>query len=137
VLTTLPPSCAVVMKSGNLDFVEPSGPLQACNGTALPLPLPLDLLQALGLWLPIQRIILAEIFFISLFHKLSNMLSYTILQYTKVFSWGLSSMDFLSNTPRTAVPLLLTYMVKSIVHSCYPLYQSNHELCIVHEREII
>jgi len=25
------------MKSGNLNFVEPSGPLQACNGTALPL----------------------------------------------------------------------------------------------------
>ena len=35
---TLPPSCAVVMKSGNLNFLEPSGPLQACNGTALPLP---------------------------------------------------------------------------------------------------
>ena len=38
-LTTLQPSCAVVMKSGNLNFLEPSGPLQACNGTALPLPL--------------------------------------------------------------------------------------------------
>ena len=38
-LTTLPPSCAVVMKSGNLNFLEPSGPLQACNGTAVPLPL--------------------------------------------------------------------------------------------------
>ena len=36
-LTILPPSCAVVMKSGNLNFLEPSGPLQACNGTALPL----------------------------------------------------------------------------------------------------
>ena len=35
-LTTLPPSCAVVMKSGNLNFLEPSGPLQACNGTDLP-----------------------------------------------------------------------------------------------------
>ena len=34
-LTTLPPSCAVVMKSGNLNFLEPSEPLQACNGTAL------------------------------------------------------------------------------------------------------
>ena len=33
--TTLPPSCAVVMKSGNLNILEPSGPLQACNGTAL------------------------------------------------------------------------------------------------------
>jgi len=35
-LTNLPPSCAVVMKSGKLNFLEPSGPLQACNGTALP-----------------------------------------------------------------------------------------------------
>jgi len=34
-LTTLPPSCAVVMKSGNLNFLEPSGPLQASNGIAL------------------------------------------------------------------------------------------------------
>jgi hypothetical protein len=37
-LTAVPPSYAVVMKSGNLNFLEPSGPLQACNGTALPLP---------------------------------------------------------------------------------------------------
>ena len=35
-LTTLPPS---VMKSGNFNRLEPSGPLQACNGTALSLPL--------------------------------------------------------------------------------------------------
>ena len=35
-LTNLPPSCAVVMKSGNLNFLEHSGPLRACNGTALP-----------------------------------------------------------------------------------------------------
>ena len=28
-LTTLPPSCAVVMKSGNLNFLETCGPLQA------------------------------------------------------------------------------------------------------------
>jgi len=36
-LTTLPSSC-VVMKSRKFNFLEPSGPLQACNGTALPLP---------------------------------------------------------------------------------------------------
>jgi len=36
-MPTLPPSCAVVMKSGNLNFLETSGPLQACNGTALTL----------------------------------------------------------------------------------------------------
>jgi hypothetical protein len=33
-LTTLPPYCVVVMKSRNLNFLEPSRPLQACNGTA-------------------------------------------------------------------------------------------------------
>ena len=27
--------CAVVMKSGNFNFLEPCGPLQACNGTDL------------------------------------------------------------------------------------------------------
>ena len=36
-LTTIPSFCAIVMKSVNLNFLEPSGPLQACNGTALPL----------------------------------------------------------------------------------------------------
>jgi len=34
-LTTLPPYCAVVIKSGNLNFLEPCGSLQACNGTAM------------------------------------------------------------------------------------------------------
>jgi len=33
---SLPPSCAVVTKSGNLYFLKPSGPVQACNGTVLP-----------------------------------------------------------------------------------------------------
>ena len=32
----LPPPCAVVTKSGNLKFLEPSGPLWTCKGTALP-----------------------------------------------------------------------------------------------------
>ena len=41
-LTTLPPSCVVVTKSVNLNFLEPSGSVQACNGTALPLPYPND-----------------------------------------------------------------------------------------------
>ena len=35
-LTTLPPSCAVVTKSGSFNFLGPSGPVQACNETALP-----------------------------------------------------------------------------------------------------
>ena len=36
-LTTLPPSCAV-LKSWSPNLLETSGPLQACNGIALPLP---------------------------------------------------------------------------------------------------
>ena len=35
----LPPSCTVVTKSGYLNFLEPSGLVQVCNGIALPLPL--------------------------------------------------------------------------------------------------
>ena len=31
----LPPSCAIVTKSVNLNFLEPSGPVQARNRTAL------------------------------------------------------------------------------------------------------
>jgi len=34
----LPPSCTVIMKSGNRNFLEPSGPLRARNGIDLPLP---------------------------------------------------------------------------------------------------
>jgi len=32
----LPPYCAVVTKSGSLNFSEPCGPVQACYGAALP-----------------------------------------------------------------------------------------------------
>jgi len=32
----LPLSCVFVTKSGNLNFLESSGPVQACNGTDLP-----------------------------------------------------------------------------------------------------
>jgi hypothetical protein len=32
----LPPSCSDVKKSGGLNLLEPYGPVQACNGTALP-----------------------------------------------------------------------------------------------------
>ena len=34
----LRPPCVFVTKSGNLYFLEPSGPVQACNGTGLPSP---------------------------------------------------------------------------------------------------
>ena len=34
-LTTLPPSCLIAFKSGNLKILETLGSVQACNGTAL------------------------------------------------------------------------------------------------------
>jgi hypothetical protein len=37
-LATLPPSCAV-LKSGSLNLLAPSGPVQACTGIAIPNPL--------------------------------------------------------------------------------------------------
>jgi hypothetical protein len=36
---TLPPSFAVVKKSGNVNFLEPSGPPKDSKGTAAPLPI--------------------------------------------------------------------------------------------------
>jgi hypothetical protein len=33
----------IVLKSGSLNLLEPSGPVKVCNGIALPLPLPLPL----------------------------------------------------------------------------------------------
>jgi hypothetical protein len=30
--------CPIVLKSGSLNLLEPSGPVEACNGIALPLP---------------------------------------------------------------------------------------------------
>ena len=40
-LTTLPLYVLTVLKSGSLNLLEPCGPVQACNGSALSLPLPL------------------------------------------------------------------------------------------------
>jgi hypothetical protein len=38
-------SCADCLKSGSLKLLEPSGPDKACNGIALPLPLPFGLIE--------------------------------------------------------------------------------------------
>jgi hypothetical protein len=35
-LTNLPPSVPIVLKSGSLNLLEPSGSVKACNGIALP-----------------------------------------------------------------------------------------------------
>jgi len=47
---TLPSSCAVVMKSGKLNFLEPSGPLQAFNGIAFTLVVVLAIMESVSLY---------------------------------------------------------------------------------------
>jgi hypothetical protein len=42
-LTTLVPNMTIVLKSGSLILLEPSGPIKACNGIGLPLPLPISI----------------------------------------------------------------------------------------------
>jgi len=42
------------LKSGSLNLLEPSGPVQACNGIVLPLPLPLVKTQLLKCFLLIR-----------------------------------------------------------------------------------
>jgi len=62
-LTNLPPSCAVVTKFGDLNFLENSGPLRFCNGTDLPLPL-LVLRQDYVLeYLVVNRIVVKRVLF--------------------------------------------------------------------------
>jgi len=43
------------MKSGKLNILEPSGPLQACNGTALPLHLMWSLVRKPGVFYTVSR----------------------------------------------------------------------------------
>jgi len=43
-------------KSGKLNFLEPSGPLQACNGTDLPLPVALRNKNEMLLVMEMQRV---------------------------------------------------------------------------------
>jgi len=49
------------MKSGNLNFLEPSGPLQACNGTDLPL-----LFRTSKISDSLQSFVLLRVFFLTL-----------------------------------------------------------------------
>jgi hypothetical protein len=44
---TLPFHVPIVLKSGSLKLLEPSGPVQACNGIALPLNQSLETLMVL------------------------------------------------------------------------------------------
>ena len=74
----LPSSCAVVTKSGNLNFLETSGPLRACNGTALPLLLfyffsfPFMCSFFLSFFLSFNLLILSEVPVPSFYHAINR-----------------------------------------------------------------
>jgi len=73
----LTPSCAVVTKSGKLNFLETSGPLRARNGTALPY------LLLLSHLLPCLPIVLFSLWFsdqvLCVFHLIAERSEYVIL----------------------------------------------------------
>ena len=90
-LTTLPPSCAVVMKSGNLNFVEPSGPLQACNGTALLITVHSSgygPCQEYDIYACVQDFVVHYKFLVSILSAFTQWTNYTILKMLDVFSLG-------------------------------------------------
>ena len=57
----LPPSCALFTKSGNLNFLEPSGPLRACNGPgSLCLGRKTDLIRAKSVFTAVKFVIMPD-----------------------------------------------------------------------------
>jgi len=86
-LTTLPPFCTV-MKSGELKFLEPSGPLQACNGTAWPLLVQMDIVKTWHFCCNTQHYAA-----VLMYH-----LKYLNNNHTIKDSWGLSRLCCLVNS---------------------------------------
>jgi len=71
------------MKSGNLNFLEPSGPLQACNGTAL-----LFTYEYSDNWATKgKRSDLMNVICICLYTSTSNKPRHTVYRMPEVFCW--------------------------------------------------
>jgi len=82
------------MKSGNLNFLEPSGPLQACNGTALPLTPYIISLHLKGT--EIRRCIFR---FVSFLYKMlikmkPNYFRFSLLNINVRRTWALTNFSF-------------------------------------------
>jgi len=75
------------MKSGNLNFLEPSGPLQAFNGTALP--------YCMTNWFAHNYGIVDN-----------NVIKNVVLQYVEVFCRSSKLVPFVKFTGRTSAFLL-------------------------------
>ena len=91
------------MKSGNLNFLETCGPLQACNGTALPLPL---LYECLIIYIKCT------------FNYLLNYLLTYSLTYLLIHSLTHSLIHLLTYSITYLLTYLLTYsLTHSLTHS--------------------
>ena len=103
-LTTLLKSCAVVTKFGNHNSLEPSGPLQACNGTALYIIL---FRNSFVFWLHIALILIIHF---TLRHGLSNMPSdeYINYYYFHAPSFLLTQYIFFSSFPHLSLKIVYT-----------------------------
>ena len=116
-LTTLPPSCTVVMKSGNLNFLEPSGPLQACNGTDLPLSTLYRMPQsvkrdAAGC---MTRIVFLTEDWVLIFFLLIRLLSGPVSLYTRIKGGQKFFLGSKSLKPRIRTQLYLSRIFKCVV----------------------
>ena len=102
----LTPSCAVVTKSGSLNFLEQSGSVQACNGTALPFTRINGLLMYAGLILiltPWCRVLLEKLTGLRLVKKLPA------FHGTRRFITALTSVRHLSLSWASQIQSIYTY----------------------------
>jgi hypothetical protein len=76
----LPPSCADVKKSGARNFLEPCGPVQACNGTAL------ALVSDINVW-HVSFTFFFQFFPVSLFPKFGDERDWYLARLARVYYW--------------------------------------------------
>jgi len=93
----LPPSYAVVTKSGSLNLLEPSGPLQACNGTALPLPLHLTScdINLVFITLSIRHTV----------NRHAHTLTHSLIQTTFIHLMGIMAIQYIFARSAYSLPL--------------------------------
>jgi len=128
----LPPSCAVVKKSGSLNFLEPFGPVQAYSGTALPLHLPFLRIQILepediyinclssNYWCDNLKLLAPCILYIGQTYRYST--EYTFYKFSEQI-YVIIFLDFLS--PSSFIPLqnvVYFLMLHFLVHRIFTLY---------------
>jgi len=132
----LPPSCAVVTKSGNRNFLESSGPLRACNGTDLPFTV-LSFLFSLSIFRPFLFPFAFYFCVRFLVQCLSSVFLHVFLSpsftFASIISWLTSSPSplFLFILPNLPSHLLtFAYRQTCTLHHCQP-WRRRFMICIL------